>query len=424
MILIVPVLLVQIIATFVFFDRHWSKINARMAYAVAGEITIIAKSIEDGQSLENLNPIMNFAAENLGLIISYEPDAELGPSPYMNALPFWETGGVDALKRELARRLGRPFHITNDAQGDWFLAELKLNKGVLKIAIPDRRLYTSSGYIFLLWMIGASFILLMIAVLFMRNQIRPIRKLAAAADRFGKGRDANFFKPEGASEVRQAGHAFIDMHDRIRRQIEQRTTMLAGVSHDLRTPLTRLKLQLAMMGEGRDVDAMKNDISDMEKMIAGYLDFVRGDGDEAVTLTHVNEMLQRVAVSGQRQGFNVHVKADREIHAMLRPFAFERCIANLVNNAGRYGQQVWVEARSVDRMLEITVDDDGPGIPPEQYDEVFKPFYRVDPSRNAGTGGVGLGLPIVMDIVHAHGGKISLSKSPQGGLRALVVVPI
>jgi two-component system osmolarity sensor histidine kinase EnvZ len=424
MILIVPILLVQVIAMFIFFDRHWSKINARMAYAVAGEITLVAKSIEDGHSLESLNRMMSFAAHNLGLVISYQPDSDLVPLGPQPRLPFWETGGVDSLRLELAKRLGRPFEIANDANGDWFVVHMKLNKGVLKVSIPDRRLYTSSGYIFLLWMVGASFILLMIAIMFMRNQIRPIRKLAAASERFGKGRDVAFFKPEGAIEVRQAGQAFLDMQQRIRRQIEQRTTMLAGVSHDLRTPLTRLKLQLAMMGEGPDVAAMKQDISEMEKMIAGYLDFVRGDGDEVAVMTSVNDVLARVINSAERQSFKVRYETAMRFDAMLRPLAFERCLMNLVNNAGRYGQQIWIHLRAGQRAFEILVEDDGPGIPPEQYEDVFKPFYRADASRNSETGGVGLGLPIAQDIVHAHGGSITLKPSQHGGLCVVVSIPV
>lgn len=424
MILIVPILLVQMIATYVFFDRHWSKLNARMAYAVAGEISIIGRSIEQENDTRSLNKVIGFAAQNLGLVINFEKDGRLKKVSNYQELPLWESGGVKALKHEIENKMRKPYSIHVDDNIKGIEVEIKLRNGVLDVTVPERRLYTSSGYVFLLWMIGSSIILLAISIVFMRNQIRPIRKLAAAADRLGKGREVLYFKPEGATEVRQAGQAFLDMQKRIKRQIEQRTTMLAGVSHDLRTPLTRLKLQLAMMGDSPDIEAMKTDVAQMEKMISGYLDFVRGESEEQVALTSLNELIERVIVSAKRQGVEINGTVAREIHAMLRPLAFERCLTNLVNNAGKYARHVWIAADAAEQMLEISIDDDGPGIPPDQYEEVFKPFYRVDTSRNASTGGVGLGLPIAMDIVHAHGGKIWLEKSPQGGLRVAVRVPV
>lgn len=424
MIMIAPVLLAQVIATYVFFDLHWSKMTSRMSYAVSGEIAIMAKSIEQGANLNELNQIMGFAAQSLGLLISFEKGADLGKQREFSSLPFWESSAVETLSRELKSRLKRPFVIDLDFKEKWIQIQVKLKNGVLSVSLPERRFYSSSGYVFLLWMIGSSFILFAIAVVFMRNQIRPIRRLAVAADRLGKGREVQFFKPEGASEVRQAGKAFIDMQERIRRQIEQRTAMLAGVSHDLRTPLTRLKLQLAMMGGGPDVEAMKDDIGQMEKMIAGYLDFVRGQGDEQAVAASVNELVERVASSSRRQGARVETNISGVVSATLRPLAFERCLTNLVSNAARHAGRVWISAEERGGYLEIAVDDDGPGIPESHYEEVFKPFYRVDASRNAGTGGVGLGLPIALDIARAHGGDIRLDRSPRGGLRALVRVPV
>ncbi len=424
MIMIVPVLLAQIIATYVFFDLHWNKMTSRMSYAVSGEIAIMAKSIEQGTDLNNLNQVMGFAAQSLGLLISFEKGAELREPENLSNLPFWESSAVKTLSRELTNRLKRPFVIDLNFKEKWIQIQVKLTNGVLSVSLPERRFYSSSGYVFLLWMIGSSFILFAVAVLFMRNQIRPIRKLAIAADRLGKGREVQFFKPEGASEVRQAGKAFMDMHERIKKQIAQRTTMLAGVSHDLRTPLTRLKLQLAMMGDSPDVEAMQDDVSQMEKMIAGYLDFVRGQSDEQTTLTDLGQMIERVAVSARRQGLEIESHAEKDINVMLRPMAFERCLANIVSNAGKYASRVWIAAGLRAGNVEIAIDDNGPGIPEDQYEEVFKPFYRVDSSRNAATGGVGLGLPIALDIARAHGGNMWLEPSPRGGLRVVVTVPV
>lgn len=274
-------------------------------------------------------------------------------------------------------------------------------------------------------MIGASLILLAIAILFMRNQIRPIRRLAIAAERFGKGQGVpTGFKPEGAKEVRQAAQAFLDMHERIRRQMEQRTTMLAGISHDLRTPLTRMKLQTAMMGDSPDVDALKTDIQDMERMIAAYLDFVRGEGEEQNEYCDLHEILQRVVMNAKRQEIEIEFDVKGDLSLSVRPVAFERCLNNIISNAKKYANsRVWIAARRLHEIIEITVDDDGKGVPEEKMNDVFRPFYRVEASRNL-TGGVGLGLPIAQDIVHSHGGKIWLEKSNRGGLRVVIHLPV
>ena len=305
-----------------------------------------------------------------------------------------------------------------------------LQDGVLSVSPPQRRLFSSTGYIFLLWVMFSSIILLAISVLFMRNQIRPIRRLAIAAERIGKGRDLPpSFKPEGAREVRQASRAFIDMHDRIKRQIMQRTAMLAGVSHDLRTPLTRLKLQVAMLGNTPDSEAMKQDIGDMERMLNAYLDFVRGEGGEASLRIDLKEMLNRVVQATRRTGCTVELEADEgDLLISLRAMAFERCLNNIVGNARKYARSIWIKAerraQDMQDVIVITVDDNGPGIPEEQLQEVFKPFVRLEKSRNAATGGVGLGLSIAQDIVHSHGGEIVLSKSPHGGLRVTLSMPV
>ena len=273
-------------------------------------------------------------------------------------------------------------------------------------------------------MIGTSLLLLLIAILFMRNQVRPIRKLAAAAERFGKGRDTPYFKPEGAREVRQAGKSFMDMRRRIQRQISQRTDMLAGVSHDLRTPLTRMKLQVEMMPEGKDKEDMRQDIVDMERMIHAYLDFVRGDGDEEFETVDVVQVFRKIAAAMKHQQVVIELAGEKAVELMVRPLAFQRAMNNLMTNAARYGERIWVSIERDGEVVQIQVDDNGPGVPEEKYEEVFKPFTRIDESRNTETGGVGLGLPIAMDIVHAHGGKIGLDKSKHGGLQVIVRIPL
>lgn len=424
LIMVTPVLLMQVIAAYIFFDRHWSKMTERLAYAVAGEIAIVASRVEIDPKPEHIRDISATVAQNLGLLISYHPGQVLDGQPPDHKTPSIITRKLSAALQEQVRR---PYTINPDLNEKWIEIRIGLRDGVLNISSPQRRLFSSTGYIFLLWMIFSSIILLAISILFMRNQIRPIRRLSIAAERIGKGRDIPAsFKPEGAREVRQASQAFIDMHERIKRQLAQRTAMLAGVSHDLRTPLTRLKLQVAMLDHTPDTAAMKSDINDMERMLNAYLDFVRGEGGEASTRTDLREMLDRIVQAARRSGAAIDLQADGDLSVSIRALAFERCINNIVGNARKFADVIHVVARRDmnDDTILMTFDDNGPGIPADQFDEVFKPFVRVEKSRNASTGGVGLGLSIAQDIVHSHGGQIWLEQSPQGGLRVNIRLPV
>ena len=423
LIMVTPVILVQAISVYIFFDRHWSKMTERLAYALAGEIAVIASRVEENDNPDYIRQLSSMSAQYLGLLVSYEshamlPEAERGP------------GSNSLITRKLAAALNeqvrRPFRIVVDVDEKWIEVRVALKDGVLSISSPQRRMFSSTGYIFLLWMICSAIILMAIGILFMRNQIRPIRRLAVAAERIGKGRElpANF-KAEGAREVRQAAQAFIDMHERITRQIVQRTAMLAGVSHDLRTPLTRLKLQVAMMPQSPDTEAMKRDIDDMERMLNAYLDFVRGEGGEASVRVDLKDMLERLVGDARRMGTEIALSISGDLNISLRAMAFERCLSNIIGNARKYAKNIWLGALREDgEHIVIVVDDDGPGIPEDQFEDVFKPFVRVEKSRNAATGGVGLGLSIAQDIVHSHGGEIWLEKSPRGGQRGCIRVPV
>jgi two-component system osmolarity sensor histidine kinase EnvZ len=273
-------------------------------------------------------------------------------------------------------------------------------------------------------MVVSGGVLFAVALLFMRNQIRPIRRLAAAAERFGKGRDTPGFKPEGALEVRQASRAFLVMRERIQRQISQRTEMLAGVSHDLRTPLTRMKLQLALLGDSPDIAELKADVAEMERMIEGYLAFARGEGSEVPEPTDLAALIDDVCQAARRQGAVIDLAIDGDLILPLRPQAIRRCVTNLISNARRYGGYIAVAAGRRGRMVEVTIDDDGPGIPAERREEVFKPFYRLEASRNQATGGTGLGMTIARDIARHHGGDVTLDTSPLGGLRCVIRLPM
>ena len=238
------------------------------------------------------------------------------------------------------------------------------------------------------------------------------------------GRDVAKFKPQGASEVRRAAAAFMQMRARIRAQIEQRTAMLAGVSHDLRTPLTRFKLQLAMLGQGPEIDELNNDVREMERMLEDYLDFVRGDPSEASEATDLGALLHEIQSDALRKGQNVNLETIGDLELPLRRNAFKRCLTNIVDNAGKYAGEVWVTAVRDEDDIDIIVDDNGSGIPEAQLEEVFRPFYRLDEARNLDEGGTGLGLAIARDIARGHGGDIQLARSPMGGLRAVIHVPV
>jgi two-component system osmolarity sensor histidine kinase EnvZ len=284
--------------------------------------------------------------------------------------------------------------------------------------------YVSNSEIFLLWMVGTSTVLLIVAIIFLRNQIKPILRMADAAESFGKGREVPNFRPRGAREVRRAAAAFIEMKTRIERAMEQRTAMLAGVSHDLRTVLTRFKLELALIDDSPEVDAMKKDVDEMARMLEAYLSFARGDSGEASAPTDMAEFLEELRLDAERHGHKSTVVFHGPPIVTVRPAAFKRCLANLVSNAARHAPSIAIAGHRDHRYLTVTVDDDGPGIPASLREEVFKPFLRLDDARNQDEGGTGLGLAIARDIARSHGGDITLGDSPLGGLRATVRVPV
>jgi two-component system osmolarity sensor histidine kinase EnvZ len=289
--------------------------------------------------------------------------------------------------------------------------------------VPLSRLFSATSYVFILYMVGTSLVLFAVATVFMGNQVRPLGRLAAAADLFGKGMDVPDFKPEGAIELRQAAAAFNRMRARIQRQITQRTEMLAGVSHDLRTPLTRMKLQLAMMN-GPEIEDLNNDLAEMERMVEGYLAFARGEGTERPSETDVGTLLRDVVSDARRAGTAIDLHIEDRLVTLARPNALRRCLANLIANAARFANQVWIRAGQVGDTIEITVDDDGPGIPATRREDVFKPFFRLEGSRNPLTGGTGLGLTIARDVMRSHGGDLVLLDAPTGGLRARLSLPL
>jgi two-component system osmolarity sensor histidine kinase EnvZ len=423
MIIVMPILLLQMIVAYIFIDRHWDSMSDKLVFALAGEIRMVTGQIKQAATPEEIDGIARQASANLDLLITLEEGkVETLHSPARG--PAWYS--VEGkLQKALALNLKEPFVLTDLPESKQFDVSVQIDdRHVLKYRSFDRRLTSPTTYIFILWLVGSSIILMAVAVIFMRNQIRPIHRLAIAAEKLGKGQDVADFKPAGAREVRKAARAFLDMRDRIRRQIEQRTAMLAGVSHDLRTPLTRMKLQLAMAKATPENDNLRQDLEEMEKMLEGYLTFARGEGNEATERVDMKTVLERITGNARRQGYAIETSYAGELALWARPVAIERALANLVSNACKYAKHVWVEARAQEEAIEVFVDDDGPGIPKDQRDEVFRPFYRLEKSRNPKTGGVGLGLSIAQDIIHSHGGEIYLEQSPKGGLRAVVRLPV
>ena len=301
---------------------------------------------------------------------------------------------------------------------------IKLDDTIMRVFAPRAEAYNSNSLVFLMWMVLTSVVVLTIAIAFLRNQIKPIVRLADAAEAFGKGREAPNFRPRGAREVRRAAAAFLEMKIRIERAIEQRTTMLAGVSHDLRTVLTRFKLELALLGDSPEVEAIKKDVDEMAAMLEAYLAFARGDTGEQSAPTDIAGLLEELRLDIERHGHRATVAFHGQAEVTVRPAAFKRCLANLVSNAARFASTVAITGHRDHRWLTVTVDDDGPGIPQPLREDVFKPFLRLDDARNQDEGGTGLGLAIARDIARSHGGDITLSSSPMGGLRATVKVPV
>ena len=417
-IIVTPMILVQLISTYVFYERHWDLITRRLSSAVAGDVGFVVEQLSREEDIDGREVIFEMAAQHFWAAVSYRPGDILPNQPS-------EPRGLleEMLQRELGQRLTRPFLVDARSMPRDVHIKVQMVEGVVDFLIPRERLFSSTTYIFIMWMVGSSLILFAVAVVFMRNQIRPIRRLAAAADAFGKGSDAPGFKPEGASEVRLAASAFIRMRERIQRQISQRTEMLAGVSHDLRTPLTRMRLQLAMMGENSDSKEMRQDIAEMEQMLEGYLAFARGEGSEAQQPIDLARLLREVTNDARVTGRALSLRTDEPLDVSVQPNAFKRALTNLVQNACRYGKTVQIIAQRQEHAVQIIIDDDGPGIPADRREDVFKPFFRLESSRNLKTGGVGLGLTIARDIVMGHGGELLLGDAPLGGLRAIVRIP-
>jgi two-component system osmolarity sensor histidine kinase EnvZ len=419
LIIILPMVVLQSVIAFVFLERQWSTVTRGLSNAVVSDIaTLIEIYTTYPQDPEHAQ-IRRIAQEKLGLSVDFLPTTEMpppGPKPFFSFLDH-------ALSDAISRRIARPFWIDTVGRSALVEIRIRLDDTVMRV-FARRNAYASNSEIFLIWMVGTSLVLLTVAILFLNNQIRPILRLADAAESFGKGREVPNFRPRGAREVRQAASAFVEMKTRIERAMEQRTAMLAGVSHDLRTILTRFKLELTLLGKGREIDAMKKDVDEMARMLEAYLAFARGDYGEQSAPTDMPGLLDELRAEAERDGRRTSVSFHGQPVVTVRPAAFKRCLTNLVSNAVRYARTISITGHRDHRWLTVSVDDDGPGIPAQMREQVFKPFLRLDDARNQDQGGTGLGLTIARDVARSHGGDISLTESPLGGLRAVVKVPV
>src|SRR5207302_320927 len=382
LLIVMPLVLVQIIAVWVFFARHWETVSTRLSQDVAGDIGLVIDAMKFAHTELELTGLLENASALTNIDFVLERGAGLTPE-----VPEGSSLFEEQLRDTLRERVGRPYRIDAVSDPRYARVLIELPEGVLAADVPRKRLSTYTTSVFVLWMIGSSLVLLSVAALFLRNQVKSLRRLAAAAEGFGKGRPVPFSKVEGALEVRQAAVAFNQMRDRIRRQIRQRTEMLAGVSHDLRTPLTRMKLGLELLGGSPAVAELKSDVADMERLVNLYLDFARGEGTETPVDTDIALLLEDVVAAMRREGTPLSVEPGPELVLPVRPNALRRCLTNLIANARQHAGHVWLASVELEDGVDILIDDDGRGIPMAERERVFQPFIRLDASRNSSTGG-------------------------------------
>ncbi len=424
LIIITPVIFTQLVSIFGFYETHWQVVSLKNSNAIINEISLIADTMAPENKFINNQEMIDEIQDNLNFKVTFFENEILKKSS--------DKYTKSKFSQLLSKKISYPFQLQKIEgqllRRNIYLYDLKLQftNGVVQLILPKNRFVTSSMLIFLSWMIGSALVTLAISIIFMRNQIRPIKRLADASEAFGKGEHSTNIKVEGANEVKQAARAFNMMRQRIIRQIQQRTTMLAGVSHDLRTPLTRMKLQLEFLPDSENIQALRLDLSEMEQMIDEYLAFAKGQDHEKPSKIKLKKYFETIIDQYIPQKIDLTLKLDKSLNTAsltLKPNAFKRCINNLINNAKNFGDKIILSINHSKHAIDIIIDDNGCGIPAAHQKNVFNPFYRLDRARNPNQGNIGLGLTIARDIVHDHGGEIKLDKSPMGGLRVKIQLP-
>ena len=410
-----PILILVVLTTFIFYQTSWSIISKRLAQSVVADINVIVKLIDQNLKTEAIQ----IAKEDFKMDVIYKKDTDLNP------LSFRPQRGI--LPRRLQQsleELERPFFYDLSNLEKGAAIAIQLNNDLLIISVHKDRLYNESAFVFLLWMFFASLILLLLSYLFMKGQIRPLKRLAIIAETFGRGLDAPELKGSGSLEIRQTTNAFNQMRTRIKRFIKQRTDMLAGVSHDLRTPLTRMKLQLSLMKDDDAKKELEYDIKEMTAMLNSYVSFVRGETPETIENIQLNNLIKNICQNFDREKYEITETYSRKIDTSGRPLQIKRAIQNILDNARRYASKIQIDVSANNDECFISISDNGPGIPEKNYEDVFKPFFTLDPSRNKMKGESGLGMTISRDIIRSHGGDIKLSPSSIGGLKTVINLPI
>ena len=415
-IIIAPIVVLQAILTFVFLERHWQLVTKKLSSSVVSEIGMIIKM----QRETDQEIISSYAKEFYDISINYYSNQEI---PSDNNIP--RTIVERTLVREIKERLDTKTWVQDFPEEKKVKVIIPVGSSIIEFLIPRRNVYATNSHIFLVWMVISSILILSIAILFLRQQIKPIEKLAKAAESFGMGKKIENFKPSGASEVRKAADAYIKMQERIEKFIEQRTLMLAGVSHDLRTPLTRIKLQLEMLSKNKENEELLKDVDEMQYMLETYLDFSQTVSSEESSLVNINKLIEDVIDTSKDENKSIIFKplGKNEINHKCKYIALKRCIINIINNAKAYGDKIIIKLSESDNEININIEDNGPGISKKDYQKALKPFQRLDSSRNQNIAGSGLGLSISQDIIKTLDGNLNLSKSEIGGLKVEINLP-
>ena len=417
LIIITPVFLLQILLSVVFFDSLWLKTNKGLVNSLSDEIVTFINLYKFEKNIEKKNQILKSFQNNKPYLIKII-NGKIDKKEKYSKFAFYDR----LLNEEFQKNLNYKFWFDTKVHKDYVKIWVEFDNNILDLIVPKSRIRNASGRIFLLWIFVPAFLLISVSLIFLRNQIRPITNLASAAEKFGKGQYVAETKPSGAIEIRKAINEFEKMKQRILRHISQRTSMLSGISHDLKTPLTRLKLQIEILNKDGKLDKIKDDVNEMQKMITDYLDYSTSQSELSSVKFNLSIMLNEIF--HKFSGSNIKLECKKNFFLMGRQHLVKRCILNVIENGLKYGNSVDIKVEDNKDKIVITIDDDGPGIPDKEKERVLRPFYRLDKSRTSSSGSVGLGLSIVQDIVNSHGGQIKLLNNPKGsGLRVNLIFP-